>query len=335
MLRWIVVYLIFGSILYSSESKEKLITTSLPFFAWGFSLDGFPISESHLILLQQETKIAAQLIQFYLQWPSSPENFTEITSSLEAISRAGALPVITWEPMISSPQEEAIPYEKILSGYYDAYLIKTAEEIKRWNKPIIIRLAQEMNLKRYHWGTSQEHYGPKSPEIYKQIYKYIVDLFNRKNVHNVLWAFCPNVDSDPKEPWNQIKNYYPGDQYVDLLGMDGYNWAISKEEAQVKQSSWIKPLISFEELFQEVYQQLKAIAPDKPIIIFETASTNRKDKQKSEWIKQALQTAKKWKLAGIIWFQVNKEEDWRIQQDEDYSYVPFIKSATTPYIDFK
>ncbi len=288
---------------------------------WGFAVEGYPITEQDLELLQKETKIDPEMIVFYLQWPIPVHQHEPITPTLEAIWNGGAIPCLTWEPMSVIDQiETTIPYEDILDGLYDPYLFAIADDIKSWEKPLVIRFAHEMNLSRYHWGTQLADYGPESPEIYKKMFRYVVDAFKSKQVINVFWAFCPNVDSIPNDAWNVPRNYYPGDQYVDLLGMDGYNWDISSELATSRKLLWTSPWRSFEQIFKPLYLQLKKIAPRKPIVVFETASVQRSGGQrKVQWIQDALEVSKKWGIKGIVWFQANKEEDWRIEQFEDNS----------------
>lgn len=313
------------------RSESPNASFKQPLFVWGFSIEGFPLSNNVLEKLEQEIKIAPQIIQFYLQWPVSLERFESIRPSLEAIASQGAIPCMTWEPMTTMNKTETmIPFEDILNGQYDDYLIQMAQDIKGWNQPLIIRLAHEMNLNRYHWGGTLDQFNSDSPKQYIQMFRYIVNLFHTHGLENVLWAFCPNVDSVPNQPWNTPRHYYPGDEYVDLLGMDGYNWDITEEMAKERKQTWAKPWISFQELFGHLYQDLKTIAPHKPILVFETASVDRKGEQKSKWIKEAIETAKKWNLLGIIWFQIHKEEDWRINQNNDAAYIPIIRLATNP-----
>lgn len=333
---WLIAcLLLLGGIIITQQVKMANASDFPRFLAWGFSVEGFPITKNQLEQLEKETKIAAEIIQFYLQWSDPSQQFEKITPSLDAIINTGATPCLTWEPMIIVDQvERAIPYQEILDGRYDAYLNHIANEVRLWKKPLIIRLAHEMNLKRYHWGTSAEEFGPQSPEIYIKLFRYVVNFFKDRQILNVLWAFCPNVDSDPDLPWNKAKYYYPGDQYVDILGMDGYNWIMTPEIAKSRELSWTKPWLSFEQIFIGLYHELKAISPYKPIIVFETASVDRGAHKKSLWIESALLTAKKWQLTGIIWFQSKKEEDWRIQQNEDYSYIPIIRREISPFPDW-
>lgn len=314
-----------------SISCQKEEEWPYPALCWGFAIDGFPVTPQKMVRMQTETGIHPQLIVFYLQWSKNPANALQaaITTSLDTIWNEGAVPCLTWEPMTQSDQtEKMIPYGAILSGQYDAYILSLAATVKAWKKPMMIRLAQEMNIERYPWGTNKEEFGPHSAEIYIKLFRYVVDLFKTQHVENVFWVFCPNVDSIPNTEWNAARNYYPGDQYIDILGMDGYNWNIDAKLAASRHQTWTVPWRSFKEIFQPLYRELKAINPSKPIIVFETAAVEREGaSQKILWIQEAMQTAQAWGLKGIVWFQVNKEEDWRINQNDDHAYLPFIPPA--------
>lgn len=301
---------------------------SYPDLFWGFAVEGFPITQK-VLELQSESRISPEMIVFYLQWTAPSKPYESIIPSLDTIWNSGAVPCLTWEPMTIVDQTElTIPYEDLLQGRFDPYLSQIAAECTLWNKPLVIRFAQEMNLDRYHWGTSKENFGPASADIYIKMFQYVVEFFKTEKVDNVFWAFCPNVDSIPPTPWNAASRYYPGDPYVDILGMDGYNWNINTELAASRKLNWTYSSRTFEQIFQPLYRELKKINPHKPIIVFETATVTRGgDQQKSLWIQDAINISKKWGIKGIVWFQVKKEEDWRINQDEDYSYIPLLQST--------
>lgn len=328
---YLLFFLLIVILLGCQKQEPHIPCIKQPFFIWGFSIEGFPISESSLEELEKETRVSAQLIQFYLQWPSDLKKFESIQSSLEAISNKKATPCITWEPMSNvNGKETMVLHSEILNGQYDPYLAHIANEVKAWNKPLIIRFAHEMNLNRYHWGTTLEQFNSESPNQYIKMFRYIVDFFRNQNVNQVLWAFCPNVESVPNESWNTPSHYYPGDDYVDILGMDGYNWDITDEIAKERKQSWTKPWKPFKEIFENLYQELKTINSYKPILVFETSCVERSEHRKESWVKNAIETAKEWGLIGIIWFQVKKEEDWRINQNSDYQYVSVVTSSINP-----
>ena len=81
--------------------------------------------------------------------------------------------------------------------------------------PIIFRPFHEFDGSWFWWGANF-----CTPEEYKIAYKFTVDyLKNTKGVHNVLYAFSPD------NSYNTAEGYlsrYPGDAYVDVLGMDNY-----------------------------------------------------------------------------------------------------------------
>lgn len=249
---------------------------------WGYAVEGIPNPES-IEALKKETPFFPDFIAFYVQWPSEAP-----LQSFEAIWRGGSVPILTWEP-------KNIELEEVLSGKWDSYIHQVAMAIKAFGKPFLLRFAHEMNLEEYHWGTKGD-YNAEAPTRYQKLYRYVVDRFRKDQVANVLWVFCPNADSVPQAPWNVAAAYYPGDAYVDFLGMDGYNW---------------NGQTSFEAVFTSLYHQLKKINAEKPILVFETA-TDGTAQQKEAWIKGAQHTAQAWGLSGIIWFQVNKEKNWKM-----------------------
>lgn len=81
--------------------------------------------------------------------------------------------------------------------------------------PIIFRPFHEFDGSWFWWGANF-----CSPEEYKTAYQFTVNyLKNTKGVHNILYAFSP--DNSYTTEANYLSRY-PGDQYVDVLGMDNY-----------------------------------------------------------------------------------------------------------------
>lgn len=300
---------------------------------WGTALDGYPITGKQLDKIEGDTKLSPAMVVFFLQWPTQSQTGGFPIESLNTIVQRGAIACITWEPMYyEDGVEKMVPFQKILKGGYDLYLNDFAHQAKTFNQPFIIRFAHEMNLQRYHWGTSEKEFGPKSPDIYQQIFRYVVNLFRRSGANQVLWAFCPNAESVPNMTydstagWNNPRAYYPGDDYVDILGMDGYNWGTTQT---VEKHGWKSSWKTFEDIFFPIYRELNAIAPQKPLFVFETACADQGG-VKSKWIVDAFQTLNKWNVQGIAWFQVQKEIDWRINSSGNISYTQIVKRSTSP-----
>lgn len=81
--------------------------------------------------------------------------------------------------------------------------------------PVIFRPFHEFDGSWFWWGANF-----CTAEEYKTVYKFTVDyLKDTKGVHNLLYAFSPD-NSYTKE--TDYLSRYPGDSYVDVLGMDNY-----------------------------------------------------------------------------------------------------------------
>ena len=81
--------------------------------------------------------------------------------------------------------------------------------------PIIFRPFHEFDGNWFWWGANF-----CSSEEYKTAYKFTIEyLRDTKGVHNILYAFSP--DNSYSTSTNYLSRY-PGDGYVDVLGMDNY-----------------------------------------------------------------------------------------------------------------
>ena len=271
---------------------------------WGCAVEGTDLKEA-VTDQKRLTGLKPQFLSFYLSWPPPEERFFSFSvKELEYVWQTGAVPCLTWEPFYFLGKERRpVLAQELLKGQYDAYIQFMAEQLKSWGRPLIMRFAHEMNLQEYHWGTELAEFGPNSADLYVQMFRYLVEAFKRYGATRVKWAFCPNSDSVPAEPWNQAARYYPGSSYVDLMGMDGYNW----EEGEKGRT--------FEKIFLSLYGEIKALVSDKPLVIFETASVGSQ-KEKNRWLQEATKVCKQWRIETLIWFNVQKERDWRIVLEE-------------------
>ncbi len=80
--------------------------------------------------------------------------------------------------------------------------------------PIIFRPFHEHTGRWFWWGKPY-----CSAEEYIALWRFTVDyLKDEKGVHNLLYAYSPDVFSDREH----YLKFYPGDDYVDILGLDDY-----------------------------------------------------------------------------------------------------------------
>jgi mannan endo-1,4-beta-mannosidase len=128
--------------------------------------------------------------------------------------------------------------------------------------PIIFRPFHEFDGSWFWWGASFA-----TAQEYKTAYQFTVDyLKNTKGVHNILYAFSPD-NSYTKEA--DYLSRYPGDKYVDILGMDNYgdfdnqgSTGVSRANAKLKIiSDLAKTKVKITALTETGYQVTSAKAP--------------------------------------------------------------------------
>ncbi len=246
------------------------------------------------------------------------------TGYCEILWETGHLPVITWQPQTD--------LASIIAGEWDPYILDWAQAAREYGHPVMLRFGHEMNGTWYPWcgvrngGGGTTGYGdpekPDGPERYVDAYRHIHDLFERIGARNVIWVWAPNEGNPVGERWNKIENYYPGDGYVDWLGMDGYNWGTSRPW-----SHWR----SFDELFGELYRRLTALAPGKPVMIAEFASSEEGG-DKALWIGEAFRHLKESypHVKAFVWFDIVKETDWAIDSSPE-SLAAFRRAMRDSY----
>lgn len=122
--------------------------------------------------------------------------------------------------------EKATAFTSILPGganhaYFTSKLDKIASVLNNLRGtdgkliPVIFRPFHEFDGNWFWWGAAYS-----TPEQYKQAYQFVVTyLRDTKNVHNVIYAFSPDNSYTTEAAY---LGRYPGDDYVDVLGMDNY-----------------------------------------------------------------------------------------------------------------
>jgi len=249
---------------------------------------------------------------FYTGWPGNRIPDFPL-GTCNGIVQLGSIPHITWEPWVSG---SPFPLDGIIDGSYNSYLLGYALQVKSYGKPLFIRIGHEMNGDWYPWGGKNNGgatltgFGdpakPDGPERFVAAFRRVRRMFDSLGVTNVAWIWCPNNYSTPYEDWNQPENYYPGDDAVDWIGFDGYNWGTSQTW-----SGWT----SFYDTFKDAYARFKN--SPKPLMIGEFASAEVGG-DKGQWIRDAFlftQLAFP-RIKAITWFNINKETDWRINSSE-------------------
>ncbi len=179
---------------------------------------------------------------------------------------------------------------EILNGDYDYFIEEYAKLISKY--PEVTVLFRPFNEMNGDWCNYSSFHTSRDPEIYVKVYRYLHDKFDQIGCDNTLWVWNPNEISFPNYKWNNQSLYYPGNKYVDIYGITGYNTGTYYEG-----ESWR----SFDEIYEPIYDHLLRLN-EKPVMITEF-SCSAVGGDKVAWIEDMFQSISKYdKIKLGIWW---------------------------------
>jgi glycosyl hydrolase family 26 len=276
---------------------------------------GFPNDTTGFVQLEDQLRYRFPIISFYTAWGDKPEQQFP-WRMVETIDRLGSIPMITWEPWVTDfdpsirtnlPPKEEREYASLASigkGDYDFYIVPWAKAAAEFKKPIFLRFAHEMNDPyRYPWGPQNGN----RPEDFVAAWKRVYEIFEKMGATNVIWVWSPHISM----PW--FEYYYPGDEYVDWVGMGILNYG-----SVANWSRWW----SFHQILEKSYETLAKMK--KPMMICELG-TLAQGGDFLEWYKQAFYHLDHTYggIRGIIFFNQTHDTtmsswplNWSVTQDQ-------------------
>lgn len=196
------------------------------------------------------------------------------TAAVNTIASTGKTPFIRIMPRTNFDEGGPDPnytMENIINGNYDAALTQWAQDAAATNIPLLVEFGTEANGDWFPWngqyngGATTSNYGdpslPDGPERFRDAYRHLITICNANGASNITWFFHVDAYDSPDASWNAFEYYYPGDAYIDWLGVSIYGAQTAGETEQ-----------SFSDALSDCYPRLVALA-DKPIAILEFAVT--------------------------------------------------------------
>ncbi len=263
----------------------------------------------------QEDQVTVQRIAAFTQasgrgiaWAYFSDNWMNgiafPAAQVAAARAAGTTPFIRMMPRATFDQDRADPVytlQKIIDGQYDAQLTQWARAAKAAG-PLLIEFGTEVNGDWFPWNGKYNGGPGAGPQRFRDAYRHVVDLFRREGAANITWFFHVDASGSPSAAWNAMANYYPGDGYVDWLGISAYG-------AQSPVEDWV----TFSSVFDAGYRELAAVAPTKPIALLEFAVTDGyPGHDKAQWIRDAFATIRSGRyprLKAASWWNETFQND--------------------------
>jgi Glycosyl hydrolase family 26 len=121
----------------------------------------------------------------------------------------------------------ALTVHEIARGAADAFIRSYARDVRDYGKPILVKLfASEFNGD-WIWSVSPHANSGVTTDDFASAWRRVVDIFHAVGATNASWAWIVNsYAADPAQQPNVDRNigaYYPGDAYVDWVGVDVYD----------------------------------------------------------------------------------------------------------------
>lgn len=230
-----------------------------------------------------------EVVGWYTHW-----NRPIASQKLKNTCANGYVPAITWESWESGTKDVSTPWslQDIAAGKFDDKISKELRQVVHTckNKVVIIRFNHEMNTNR---GDMLWYPWQGNPEAYVAAWQHIVKMSHDISP-NIKWLWSPNHTADV----DLVEPYYPGDKYVDYVGISLNKGDNSPEQPQ-----------SFAAFYEQ--SRVKIEAFNKPVIIAETAVVEGTDPaRKSDWIRGMFDYAKhKKRIVAVLYFnEVTKRE---------------------------
>jgi hypothetical protein len=282
--------------------------------AW---LGDWPGGDNELLTdFEERTDARLDLIDIFVDWYTPIQN---VSSTIEYVHDQGRIPVITWEPhgfttvqIVEGTAKTPLRDGRTLSlrQYVEEFALGTCRAAEKSSLPVFMRPIHEMNGNWFWWGTAFEDPSGKHPntnESHRAAWRSIHSTFEERCGDQIQWVWAVNHFSTGGTSWLDT---YPGAEYVDYVGIDGYNWGANADWG------WQ----SFHTVFREPYCAVTQ-ATDKPILIAEIGSTE-KGGDKAAWVKDAFEQVTSGKfprVRGMVWFndpkfevEIQSRMDWPI-----------------------
>ncbi len=193
---------------------------------------------------------------------------------VETIHRAGRVPFIRMMPRSDIAEFEpdtVYTMQRIIDGVFDRQLLRWFTDAASTGYPLLVEFGTEVNGDWFPWnglyngGGRTDGYGdpayPDGPERFRDAFRHLVELSRQAGATNITWFFHLDAQGEPEEDWNAFEYYFPGDDYVDWVGVSVYGPITPDDE-----------YVEFDRKLGAVYDRMCRMTT-RPLAVLETGMT--------------------------------------------------------------
>ncbi len=165
--------------------------------------------------------------------------------------------------------------KETLNGSFDKTIDQLGEWIKKTDKQVYLRIG-------YEFDNLENQY---NPEDYKQAYRYIVDRLRSRDISNIDFVWHTIAWRDKDWPAYDPLKWYPGDEYIDWVGISFFDSKQDKERIKAA----------------EIAHQI-----NKPLMIAESSPFFQyTNDEKLEWMNKLFEYMKTYRVNFLSYINVN------------------------------
>lgn len=244
----------------------------------------------------------------------------QILKRLQNCYKEGRIVELTLQPKLYDMIKEPNRIYDMLNGKYDKGLRSFAKQVATFGHPVLFRPLNEMNG---DWCSYNGLWASRDPQVYVEFYRYLYRIFEEEGaLANTLWVWNPNEKSFPDFAWNKASSYYPGDEYVDLVGLTGYNTGDYYEG-----ETWR----TFKEIYTPIYKDMSA-RYQQPFLITEF-SCSKIGGDKAKWVSDMFKDIEKFPRikVAIWWHGCDFDEDGTVSRPYSINDSPELGAVFRQY----
>jgi beta-mannanase len=186
---------------------------------------------------------------------------------------------------------------------------------------VYVRPWPEMNGTWSTWQPTASGSKPDggTPAQFVAAWRYVVTFMRERGATHLKFVFNP--DASTYTGTTSVSSIWPGAAYVDVLGIDGYNWGNSAGGAGERWQS-------FASIFTPMYKKLTALDAKAPVWIAEFGCKEPTEQDdplfpaesspvdpshsKGTWISDMMKSTAFPRVKALVYFNKKKERDWRL-----------------------
>jgi hypothetical protein len=279
-----------------------------------------------VLQLEQDCGRTLALHLHYYDWNDTSFSSTSIfLSPLTNDQERNRIPIVSWMSDVLT---------NITSGSDDAHITNVAQEIAAYQGPIVVRWFFEMNLIDTNAVPLLGYPTPAGKTTAQQVaigqsnyiasWRHIRQIFDASGAFNVIWLWNPGGgnDSPPGQTsGGYTDGFYPGDDYVDWIGVDAYD----------------RPTNTFFDTYTSdaSYNYPAMAAHNKPLMIGETGAYNSSETNQVAFFDSAAGTlqASFPQYLAMDYFDGQGGQNWNLTSGDPVSgLTEYSKMVNNPYL---